>query len=127
MYIPTMSVITYILLSTVLAGIRGTFRPELLSSILSSALAVVFIEIVLLKVMMYILNISNESQLLDLVAYSGYKFVGATVTLAVTEVLTGSRGTSGWIGWVVFFYTFMANALFLVSHTLPASLLCIPR
>lgn len=71
-------------------------------------------EIVVLKVAMYILNISNDSQLLDLVAYSGYKFVGIIVTLAVSEVLSRGRGTTGWIGWTVFLYTFLANAFFLL-------------
>jgi len=64
---------------------------------------------------MYLLNISNESQLLDLVAYSGYKFVGVIVTLAVSEILGQGQGTGGIIGWTAFIYTFLANAFFLVS------------
>lgn len=116
MYIPVMAFVTYILLSTILAGLRGSFKPELLGSITSTALAVVLFEIVVLKVAMYILNISNDSQLLDLVAYSGYKFVGIIVTLAVSEILSGGNGTTGWIGWTVFLYTFLANAFFLVKH-----------
>ena len=75
----------------------------------------ILFEIVILRVAMYFLSISNESQLLDLVAYSGYKFVGAIVTLAVAEVLTGGRGTGGAIGWSIFIYTYLANAFFLVS------------
>jgi protein transport protein YIF1 len=112
-----MAFVTYILLSTILAGLRGSFKPELLGSITSTALAVVLFEIVVLKVAMYILNISNDSQLLDLVAYSGYKFVGIIVTLAVSEVLSRGKGTTGWIGWTVFLYTFFANAFFLVCQT----------
>lgn len=117
LYIPVMAFVTYILLSTILAGLRGSFRPELLGSITSTALAVVLFEIVGLKVAMYILNISNDSQLLDLVAYSGYKFVGIIVTLAVSEILSGGNGTTGWIGWTVFLYTFLANAFFLVRDS----------
>ena len=115
MYIPIMAFITYILLSTVLAGLKGSFHPELLGSIAVSAIFVVISEIVVLKIAMYLLNITNESQLLDLIAYSGYKFVGVIVTLAGSEVLTGGNGTGGWIGWTVFLYTFAANAFFLVS------------
>ena len=116
MYIPVMAFVTYILLSAILAGLRGSFKPELLGSVTSTAFAVVLFEIVVLKIAMYILNISNDSQLLDLIAYSGYKFVGIIVTLAVSEILSGGRGTTGWIGWVVFLYTFLANAFFLVSQ-----------
>jgi protein transport protein YIF1 len=115
MYIPIMAFITYILLSTVLAGLKGSFHPELLGSIAVSAMFVVIFEIIVLKIAMYLLNITNESQLLDLIAYSGYKFVGVIVTLALSEVLSGGSGTGGWIGWTVFLYTFAANAFFLVS------------
>lgn len=114
MYIPVMALVTYILLSAMLAGFRGNFHPELLGSITTTAIAVVVFEIVCLKLAMYILSISSDSQLLDLVAYSGYKFVGIILTLVASEVLTPGRGTGGWVGWIVFTYTFLANAFFLV-------------
>ena len=79
------------------------------------ALAVVLVEIAILKLGTYILSITSESQLLDLVAYSGYKFVGVIVTLAVAEIINLGAGTGGWAGWTVFTYTFLANAFFLVS------------
>ena len=115
MYIPAMALVTYILLCAVLAGLRGSFHPELLGSITTTAIAVVIFEIICLKVAMYILTINNDSQLLDLVAYSGYKFVGIIITLVLSEVVSPGRGTSGWVGWTVFIYTFLANAFFLVS------------
>ncbi|PGH11772.1 hypothetical protein AJ79_04673 [Helicocarpus griseus UAMH5409] len=114
MYIPAMALLTYIILSTALAGLRGVFHPELLGSITTTALAVVFFEILCLKVAMYILSISNDSQLLDLMAYSGYKFVGIIVTLVSSEILTPGQGTGSWVGWTVFTYTFLANAFFLL-------------
>lgn len=109
-----MALVTYILLSTLLAGLRGAFQPELLGSTAGWAFFIVFIEILGLKLGCYLLSISNESQLLDLVAYSGYKFVGVIATLVVSEIINGGKGTGGWIGWTVFSYTFLANALFLV-------------
>lgn len=114
MYIPVMSVVTYILLSTLLAGLRGQFEPELLGYTASKAMAVTGFEILGLKLGCYLLSISNTSQLLDLVAYSGYKFVGVIATIAVAEMANGGRGTGGWVGWSVFFYTFLANSLFLM-------------
>ena len=115
MYIPIMSLITYILLSTVLAGIRGTFKPEILGSITSTSLVVIGVEILILRLAIYLLNITNESQLLDLAAYAGYKFVGVIVTLFLSEIFTGGRGTNNWVGWSIFLYTWMANSFFLVS------------
>lgn len=115
MYIPVMAFVTYILLSTLLAGLRGAFHPEVMGLTATAAFAVVAVEILGLKFGTYILSISNDSQLLDLVAYSGYKFVGVIVTLVVAEILNGGTGTGGWAGWTVFIYTFLANAFFLVS------------
>ncbi|KAF1808762.1 YIF1-domain-containing protein [Eremomyces bilateralis CBS 781.70] len=114
MYIPLMSLITYVLFSTLLAGIRGAFQPELLGSFAFKASLIVVFEILTLKLGCYLLNISNESQLFDLVAYSGYKFVGVIVTQLVAEIANGGQGTGGWIGWAVFAYTFSANAFFLL-------------
>src|ERR1700693_3237361 len=110
-----MAFVTYILLSTTIAGLRGAFQPELLGYTASTAFAIVFFEILSLKLGTYLLSISNESQLLDLVAYSGYKFVGVIATILVSEISNGGKGTGGWIGWTIFSYTFLANALFLVS------------
>lgn len=114
MYIPLMALVTYILLSTMMAGLQGAFNPELLGFTATYAFFVVGIEILLLKFGCYLLSISNESQLLDLVAYSGYKFVGVIATILVSEISNGGNGTGGWIGWTIFSYTFLANALFLL-------------
>lgn len=114
MYIPVMAVVTYILLSTLIAGLRGEFQPEVLGKTASTALIVVIIEMLVLKLGCYLLGISNQSQLLDLIAYSGYKFVGMIVTIAVAELANGGQGTGGWVGWLLFGYTFLANSLFLM-------------
>ncbi|KAI9768987.1 MAG: hypothetical protein M1840_004583 [Geoglossum simile] len=114
MYIPSMALVTYILLSTLFAGLRGDFHPELLGLTATTAFAIVIFEILCLKLGCYLLAINNESQLLDLVAYSGYKFVGIIVTLVLAGLLSGGGGTGGWVGWAVFGYTFAANAFFLL-------------
>lgn len=103
-----MAFVTYILFSTLLAGLAGNFHPELLGVTATTAFAVVIFEIMGLKLGCYLLNISNESQLLDLVAYSGYKFVGIIVNMAASKI--------GWsvLDWGVFFYTFLSLAFFLV-------------
>lgn len=111
-----MALVTYILLSTLVAGVRGKFNPELLGYTATIALGVVIFEIIALKVGCYLLSISSQSQLLDLIAYSGYKFVGIIVTIAIAEIVNGGKGTGGWVGWLVFIYTFLANSLFLVCY-----------
>ncbi|EGS22979.1 putative ER-To-golgi transport protein [Thermochaetoides thermophila DSM 1495] len=114
MYIPVMSLVTYIFLQALISGLRGKFQPELFGYIATTAVVVQIVEILGLKLGCYLLSISNESQLLDLVAYSGYKFVGINVTIIIAEIVNGGKGTGGWVGWMVFLYTFLANSLFLM-------------
>lgn len=122
-----MAFVTYVLLSTLIAGFRGAFRPELLGLTATNAFAVVVIELILLKLGTYLLNTSNKSHWLDLVAYSGYKFVGVIATIAISALTTAGKTTRGGIGWTVFAYTFIANGFFLVrpqsQHLLPQPLL----
>ncbi|GAB1311646.1 Protein transport protein yif1 [Madurella fahalii] len=113
MYIPVMSLVTYIFLQALISGLRGQFQPELFGYIATTAMVVVVVEILGLKLGCYLLSISNES-LLDLAAYSGYKFVGVIVTISIAEIVNGGKGTGGWVGWTVFIYTFLANSLFLM-------------
>lgn len=114
MYIPMMALVTYILLSTLLAGLRGAFKPELLGYTTTQAISVMLLEIAIIKLGTYILNISSSSQLLDLVAYSGYKFVGVIISLFLTSVFSQLNIGGSWISWVVFVYCFNANAFFLL-------------
>lgn len=115
MYIPIMAFVTYILLSTLIAGVNGKFEPQLLGITFSNASVIIILELVVLWLGRYFLNISSESQIYDLVAYSGYKFVGVIVTVGVSSIVNAGSGTGGWVGWTIFGYTFMANAFFLVQ------------
>lgn len=114
MYIPMMALVTYILLSTLLAGLRGAFKPELLGYTTTQAISVMLLEILIIKLGTFLLNISSSSQLLDLVAYSGYKFVGVIVSLLLASLFGQLNFGGSWISWVVFVYCFNANAFFLL-------------
>jgi len=109
-----MALVTYILLSTLLAGLRGAFRPELLGYTATLAICVTLLEILIIRTGTFLLAITSSSQLLDLVAYSGYKFVHVIVALLISHFtsLIGIGGT--WLSWVVFLYCFSANAFFLL-------------
>lgn len=117
MYLPVISFITYILLSVLTYGLSGSFHPEQLGYTATTALSAVAFELLGLKLGCYLLNISN-SQLLDLMAYSGYKFLGCTISILSTSVLG-----NGWLNWGVFGYLYMANAFFLVYYQARCSLL----
>jgi len=74
-----MALVTYILLAGIVAGAQSRFGPELLGRAASRALAIVMIEFLTIKLGTYFLNIGGEGTVVDLVAYSGYKFVGCVV------------------------------------------------
>ena len=119
-----MAFVTYILLQAVTAGLRGAFQPAVLNVTFWTAFFIVAAEMLALKAVTYFMSITNQSQMLDLVAYSGYKFVGVIMTLVISEVINKGKGSGGWAGWTVFIYTFLANALFLVRLTIPDDFGC---
>ena len=53
------------------------FTPEQLGITSSTALVWLIIEILLLLLIMYILNVTTDLKYLDLLAYCGYKYVGS--------------------------------------------------
>jgi hypothetical protein len=119
-----MAFVTYILLSAFLSGIQGHFSPEDFSVTASYAFAVVIFEMVVIKLGCYLLSIGGQGQVLDLVAYGGYKFVGIVVTMLVRLAgILGRRegekkGWGRWIEWSVFMYCFLGLGFFMVCFTL---------
>jgi protein transport protein YIF1 len=117
-----MAFVTYILLSALLTGLQGHFSPENFSVTASYAFAVVLFEIVAIKLGCYLLNIGGQGQVLDLVAYGGYKFVGIVVTMVVRLVgFLGRRegstkGWGRWFEWSIFIYCFLGLGFFMVPH-----------
>lgn len=107
MYIPVMAFTTYILLSSVFAGLHGTFHPKILGYVASKAIAFMLVELMLLKLGTYLL--SAGSKLMDFVAYSGYKFIGITITMLVSSTTSSSM-----LKWAAFLYTSTANSFFLL-------------
>ena len=110
MYIPVMAFVTYVLLVGVTAGTTNGFSPEILGPTASSALAVILLEFTMIKLCIYLLNITSEVPILDLLAYSGYKFVGIIFSIIV-QLSKAPRS----VFWSVFLYTGAATGFFLVS------------
>jgi len=109
LYIPSMALVTYVLLTSIQSGLSSRFSPEVLGTTLSKALAIVVLELFFVKTGCYILNIPGQSQVLDLVAYGGYKFVGI-----IPVLIAGLVKISRTLYWLVFIYSFCATAFFLL-------------
>ncbi|KAF8634687.1 hypothetical protein AX17_004124 [Amanita inopinata Kibby_2008] len=109
LYIPLMALVTYILLSALHSGLNDRFHPKVLGESASRALGVLVIDFFFVKLGCYFLNVQGSSQVVDLVAYGGYKFVGVILTLTAGFLKLPSALWS-----LVFIYAFLANAFFLL-------------
>lgn len=122
-----MAFLTYILLNCVLAGVKGSFHPKLIQSLMSSTVAYLAVELLLLKLGTYVLT--ADSKVLDFFAYSGYKFIGYVyivffylILLSLTTgrlriivtILVRSLFPHASVKWVVFLYTATSNSFFLL-------------
>ncbi|EMD32420.1 hypothetical protein CERSUDRAFT_58462 [Gelatoporia subvermispora B] len=111
LYIPLMALVTYILLAALYSGLQARFHPEILGITASKALAVVLLDFIFVKLGCYFLNIQGgmSNQVLDVLAYDGYKFVGVIMTLIAGLLNVGRTLYS-----LVFLYSFFATAFFLL-------------
>lgn len=108
LYIPTMAYLTYVLVAGLILGMQNRFSPEQIGMQASSALAWCLFELVIYSCTLYIANIETSLKLLDLLAYSGYKFVGIISSILLSIV--GAK-TAYYCGII---YTNLALAFFLV-------------
>ncbi|XP_065127868.1 protein YIF1A [Paramisgurnus dabryanus] len=98
LYIPTMAFITYILLAGMALGIQKRFSPEVLGLCASTALVWIIIEVLAMLLSLYLLTVHTDLSTFDLIAYSGYKYVGMIFTL-LCGLLFGSDGYYVGFGW----------------------------
>lgn len=87
LYIPSMFFISYILLVCGLLGSKNEFTPELLTSMASTGLVITLVEIFIVKLGFYLLSVPGSISLLDMCAYSGYKYVGVVLTILISTLV----------------------------------------
>ncbi|CAB3249566.1 unnamed protein product [Arctia plantaginis] len=75
LYIPSMGYVTYVLLAGFMLGLQHRFSPEQIGMQASSALAYILFEMIMYLVTLYVTNTNTNLKTLDLVAYSGYKYI----------------------------------------------------
>lgn len=104
MYIPIMGVTSYVMVICIMRGLEGSFHPQLIRSLASSTAALLIVELAVLKLGTYL--VGGDSKTLDMVAYSGYKFVCITIVSLLKYY--------GVFKWIVFLYLGLANSFFLL-------------
>lgn len=76
LYIPVMAFVTYVLISGISLGLENRFSPEMLGIQASSVIIWAVMEVLAMWVTLYVLNIQTPLKVLDLFAFSSYKYVG---------------------------------------------------
>ncbi|KIY70607.1 hypothetical protein CYLTODRAFT_370660 [Cylindrobasidium torrendii FP15055 ss-10] len=107
LYIPLMALVTYILVSAFHSGLQDRFHPSVLGSYATTAVVVALFDTGFVSLACYVLSVP-QSQPLDVMAYTGYKFVGVIATILAGFVV----GRTIWLG--VYLYFFLANAFFML-------------
>lgn len=88
LYIPSMAFVTYVLISGYLLGLKNKFTPEQLGMQASSALMWLVLEVLAIWLATYILNITSSNlRILDIIAFSSYKFVSMISSLLASMLL----------------------------------------
>lgn len=111
LYIPCMAYITYVVLAGFILGMQDRFSPEQLGIQASSALAYTIMELIVYSLTLYIGNIQTMLKTLDLMAFSGYKFVVINVCL-MASIMFRSFGY-----YMCLLYSSITLGFFLVSSS----------
>lgn len=123
LYIPVMAFVTYILLAGVVLGTQSRFSPEHLGLTASTAFAWTVVELVVLLITMYILNVSTDLKYLDMLAYCGYKYVGMIVVLlgGLAFQSTGYYVSMLWMALSIAFFLIRSLRLAILPHSDPST------
>lgn len=79
------------MMAGVVLGIQEKFNPEQLGILASSALAWAIIEMLIYYIILYSLSLNTSLKILDLFAYSSYKYVGINTAL-IMSLIFGKLG-----------------------------------
>lgn len=97
LYIPSMSLVTYVLLCALLYGSTDKFTPEVLPDVTTKCIATQILEILIIRFGFYSMKASTP--MLDLLAYTGYKYLGLCVNMLVGLLGFGRTGYYVGFGW----------------------------
>uniref|UniRef100_A0A8D2L4D9 Protein YIF1 n=1 Tax=Varanus komodoensis TaxID=61221 RepID=A0A8D2L4D9_VARKO len=118
LYIPVMAFITYILVAGLALGTQNRFSPDLLGLQASSALAWLIVEVLAILLSLYLVTVNTDLSTIDLVAFSGYKYVGMIVGL-LAGLLFGKMGYYLLLSWccvTIFVFTIRTLRLKILSE-----------
>eukprot|EP01006_Ploeotia_vitrea_P054595 TRINITY_DN67905_c6_g1_i1.p1 TRINITY_DN67905_c6_g1~~TRINITY_DN67905_c6_g1_i1.p1 ORF type:complete len:330 (+),score=46.02 TRINITY_DN67905_c6_g1_i1:150-992(+) len=114
MYIPLMAFITYILLVGLFAGLghtKATFTPEVLVTTASSCALLLFLEVAFIRLGSFLMAVPKAVYTLDVVCWTCYRYVGASLCLLLKPTMPGSMFIGLWMIFAVFHGYFLQQSL----------------
>jgi hypothetical protein len=114
-----MSLITYCLLSALCYGTAGQFNPEVIADVTTKCFVTQVLEVLIIRFGFYMMQ--APVPFLDLVSYTGYKYLGMTCNM-LSGMAFGhlGYGTAGF--YVAFVWTASAASYFMLktmAHNIP--------
>jgi protein transport protein YIF1 len=112
LYLPCMTLITYVLLCALLYGTTGKFNPEVLPNVCTWCFGTQLLEVAAIRIGFYTMN--APVAILDLFSYTGYKYLGLCINMLAGLIL-GLFGV-GQRGYYIFFvWTASAVSYFMLK------------
>jgi len=116
LYIPSMSLVTYVLLCALCYGTAGEFEAEVMPDVMTKCIIILILEVLAFRLGFYLMQ--APTSFMDLFAVTGYKFLGLTVNMLVGLFLglalnTGGMGHKGY--YATFLWTSSAASYFMLK------------
>jgi hypothetical protein len=112
LYLPTMSLITYVLLCALIYGTAGKFNPEVIPDVTTRCFATQILEVLLIRFGFYAMQ--APVAVLDLFSYTGYKYAGLCLNVLVALAVGHfGLGVTGY--YVAFCWTASAASYFMLK------------
>jgi hypothetical protein len=120
LYIPTMSLLTYVLLCALCYGTANKFNPEVIPDVITKCLVTQLLEVLAIRTGFY--TMEAPISMMDLMSYTGYKYLGLSVNM-LSGVTLGQYGGYGHKAYyVTYLWTATAVSYFILkvmANTIP--------
>lgn len=114
LYLPTMSLITYVLLCGLCYGTSGQFDPEFLPDVTTRCIVVQIIEVLSFRLGFYLMQVPTS--FMDLFAVTGYKYLGLALNMLVGYSLSLMLQNGGHRAYyIMFLWTATAMSYFMLK------------
>ena len=121
LYIPSMSLLTYVLLCALCYGSAGKFDPEVLPDVTSKCVVTQILEVIAIRIGFYLME--APCSILDLLSYTGYKYLGLSVNMLSGLTMGHFLG----YGHRSYYFTYLWTATAVSYFILKVMANCIPR